>query len=270
MEKLKKYNQWLLAIIGSVGVILAIGLLIVAAFNVFDDLFNSYSPPASVMVSSENENSEGEPKMRSQILNYGTPQLLDSALSLYVIGVGQKNLAKPEEYDGQLVVIESYESKSWGRTINSSYYDLLNNLLVFKPKESFIGPIFKYKVSIETFAYNSIGDKKMLFIKGATDDTNSDNKLNNSDFQRLFIYDFNSEKLYPINLGQNTSYDSYQLVLDKEEMIIQYYLDRNNNKELDYNLDPILLKKISFENGIQVVDFIDDELNTQLQQILDN
>lgn len=266
MEKLKKYNQWLLAIIGSLVTIFITGALIVSTVDLLDGIFDDeYEPPASVIIDSEGKDSERTSIKRNQILNYGVPQLLDSALNLYAIPISQNTLEESEGIYGMLNIAGG----SSKRIYRYDYYSI-NNIIVYNSDTDKKNKVFDVKVGIIEYNYLEKNKTNYLIIKAAINDTNKDNRLNSEDFQELFLFNLDLNKIQKIELGENTSYVDLYHLQNMDELIVRYYLDIDKNSTIETNIDPSQLKKISFENGIQVVDFIDDELNTQLQQILDN
>lgn len=106
---LQKYNQWILAIAGTVALVFLIGALLVSAFEYFSFRSYDYEEVYSEPLSEEGAKELLEDSLRSQIVSFSEMILIDSASKTYLLPVGQADLKAPEK-SSLLELTNSYRS----------------------------------------------------------------------------------------------------------------------------------------------------------------
>jgi hypothetical protein len=255
MNNLKKYNQILLAVFGSLAVLgltllLCIGLYeMVIKWTRNNDVYNN---PNDLIVNNVSDTSNVI--LKTQELTFSLPILLDTIPEIYVIPVSQVSLAKPELYEPEF-------SPSMGRIRNKINFPRkgnFNNLIIFDGIKNERFPIFNEKINITSYQYLEISDSKYLLIIGGTKDSNGDNKLNNSDLKSFYVYNLGSRKLNTISFN-DYGLISYSRLYGKDELILQYGHDKNKNGEFNSYEEPNILKRLTL-SSMQAEDFIESEL----------
>jgi hypothetical protein len=268
MEKLKKYNQKLLAIIGTtiiggllIALISGIGGLIVSAID-FDD---SEDPGIQIQNSPVSQEQTDSIKIvRSQAVTFHSPIQLDTGYAKYIIPVGQVNLEKKEKTDYQVRTKKKYYSSNSRR---NSFYGLFNNFIFYDQSSEFKSRIFEDKVAITDWSYLNIQEKELLIFKGTSDDTNLDNQLNKSDYQSLFVYYMADKRLIPYNFKNKTVLE-FEPMLKTNFISIKVGVDKDKNLEYESNSEPQEILILDVNNRL-VTNFISNEMKEELQNKVD-
>ena len=260
MEKLKKYNQILLATFGTLAVIGLSSALLIGLFGMLSKWTNNNdwdNNQNDLIV--DNIVDSSSTKLKTQDLTFSLPILLDTIPEIYVIPVSQVSLSNPETYEVESEPFSrsSYKKTSYRRNGN------FNNLIIFDGIKNEKFPIFKRKVDITSYQYFQFKDSKYILIIGGAKDTNKDNKLNNSDLKSFYVYDLTSQKLNEFNV-EKFGLISYDILNDKNEIILQYGNDKNDNGEFNSYEEPNILKQLSL-SSMKFTDFIDSELKNKIQ-----
>ena len=145
MERIRKYNQVLLAVFGTLVTVFVLvgGLMLLLEF--YQDIFpNTQLGEEGVMVV-EDESPDSVLK-RFQEVTYLDPVHLDSGLTEFVIPVSQINLEVSENVRGpeaQLGLLDTFESSEF---VYLDYYGYFNNFLLYNNKIQTYRVIFDFKV----------------------------------------------------------------------------------------------------------------------------
>ena len=263
MDKIKNYNQIILAAAGTIGVIL---LLFLAGIFIWDTVSRwSYDDDDEIgILATEQTDILQEENLRKQIISFNRIQVLDSASQIFVIPVTQANLAKAE-YDGQLLgLMNSKFSVNYERYSNNIY----NNLVLYDGLNNRSEILFKDRISIEDFIIHESGNKKLIVISACNEDSNKDGLLNESDLQRLFIYDIDLKVLHTIDLAENyTTLIAYQ-PKKSNELVVHTGIDRNNNGKFDRKTEPMIFYKVNLQT-MSLEEFVSKDQISTLQGLLE-
>jgi hypothetical protein len=202
MEKLTKYNQKLLAIIGTtivgcaiLALIIGIGGLIISSID-----FGSADNGIKITNNATTQTDSTE-TIRTQAVTFNSPIQLDTIQAKFIIPVGQVNLETEDR-----IKIESgggikYSSSEYRY---DSYYGLFNNFIFYDYQSDFKTKIFNNKIAITHWSYLRINNNELLLFKGTKKDSNTDNQLDYSDYQSLFVYYISDHKLIEYEFKQST------------------------------------------------------------------
>lgn len=203
MEKLTKYNQKLLAIIGTtivggaaLALILGIGGLIISAID-----FGGGTDNAIQIRNNPTGQADSTEIIRTQAITFNSPIQLDTAQAKFIIPVGQVNLETEER-----IKIESGGGIKYSNSEYryDSYYGLFNNFIFYDYQPDFKAKIFNNKIAITHWSYLRIDSNELLLFKGTKNDINSDNQLDYSDYQSLFVYYISDKKLIEYDFKSST------------------------------------------------------------------
>lgn len=271
MEKLKKYNQKLLAVLGSLAVIfLIVGLIAFCAILIQEHQRASYyNSQDDGILSDEKIKELQKENKREQVISYETPRLVDTLQQLYIIPVSQKSLQEAEDVNSGLLNIYSRDSDSKKADVrySKSYYGNYNNILVLDEKTGNTQKLFTERVNFNNIRTVYFDDDIFLLCKVATKDTYKDGVINLVDFTSLYIYSFNSKKLQKVGNGDLPVVD-YTFINDSKELIIHFGIDKNDNGKYEEYREPVILKRYNFQTET-LTDIVDSKLHNELQQLLE-
>lgn len=261
MDKLARYNQKLLAVIGTLALATLSVILIISLFFWIITLSdNSSSVDNTLQVTDSLKLSDGK---INQLISFEDPELVDTLNNIYIIPVTQRTPNKPVEKENtRFSKIGSYSNDySYGR--EGSY----NNLIVYRKNEMQKQALFNYRINITRYYDRTIQGRVYLFIVGSKGDTNKDGAYSYDDLDNLYIYDIENNYLKTISL-EHASYEGSDNLYETEQMVLSFGLDINNDGEYDDSREPIRLKHYSISMD-ELTDFIPNELHEQLQKMVD-
>ena len=263
-EKLKNYNQKLLAVLGTMTLVTVLIFLIIGAIGLIREFTRSNRYDANDLI--VETDSTGQ-KLRKQEIAFLMPQIIDSAEQTYYIPVTQVNLDDPE------VIIDSdgifNRSSSTQLKISGSYYryNMFNNIIVYRQQTGLKKRLFDEKAHVERVQILKINDRNYLLMSASTADTNNDKKLNDDDLQSFYIYDVTEERLMSDSHNSMTLKD-YSVLLDSNQIVLQYGIDKNGDGEYDNHSEPARLKLFSISSG-ESTDFLTGEELEEIQKLID-
>jgi len=267
IEKVKNYNQKMLAAFSTIITILAaVGLISLLVYLVIE-LIPEKKPKENVLLSDEKIEELKLDNLRQQIISYDTPVLLDTINLVYIIPVNVNTLSKSEELMGLLDTRPGKSNRSSGKYVESFYYGSFNNILVYDYKNN-----STYKISDRRFIgtdllFKYFEDDILITFSGAESDTDKDDIVTLKDLQSLFIYSLNEKKLRQISFDNSTVLSLNQ-ILPYKDMLITFGLDRNKDNYFDDITEPKFVMKYDF-NSDSLFAIVDPKLDVELQKIID-
>jgi len=270
IEKIKNYNQKLLAVLGTIAAIfLLIGLIsfiptALYEFNRFDD-----DDMETGILSEEKIEALQKENKREQIISYRTPKLIDTINGIYIIPVGHKNLNQPEsitkEISGLLNASGDFNKEDY--RYSGRYYGNYNNVLVFDEKTNSVKKLFAQRVNFSGIQTEYFEDETFLLIEVASKDTYKDGVINLQDLKSLFIYSLTTRQLKQVSQAQ-MDIEDYKFVNDSKDLIIRFGIDKNKDGKYDEFREPVIIKKYNFGTAA-LTDIISPELHMELQRTLE-
>lgn len=265
IEKIKNYNQIILAIAGTIGVL----FLFFAAFFVLVDMSSSFFDNASNnnngVLATEKTNQLQKENLRKQIISFNKIQVIDSANQIFLIPVTQADLVDAEKGNG---VSGFTSTKSIRGSYDEFYENIYNNLVLYYKytKESSI--IFDKRISIEEFIIHESGQKKYVVISACQIDSNKDGYLNEDDLQELFIYDIQKKSLHKIVAKENYTTLNVSQPNQSNDLVAHFGIDRNQDGVFESSTEPMIFYHINLES-MKIEEFIKPEQIEQLQSLLE-
>lgn len=264
MDKLARYNQKLLAAIGTLTLVATALILIISLIFWIISLSSNYSSVDNTLQVPDSV-SQDDGKIK-QLVSFQEPELVDTLNNIYIIPVTQRTLEKPVNKKEYRIAKEAYSSSNdyyssdWGI---GSY----NNLIVYRKNEAQKRVLFDSRINITRYHHTIIQDNFYLFIIGTKGDTNKDGAYTNDDLDNLYIYDFENEYLKTISL-EHGGFKSSNNLYETEEMILSFGMDIDNDGKFDELREPVRLKHYSIFLD-ELTDFIPGDMHDQLQEIVD-
>ena len=264
INRIKNYNQVILAIAGTIGVILLIIAGIFALEEVTRSVFSSTNRSNQGILAIEETNELNKDSLRKQIISFNKIEVVDSINQIFVIPVTQANLAAAET-SGELLGLMN--TKSIGR-YEKFYGNIYNNLVLYDKLKGESEIIFNERISIEDFIIHEYKQNKFIVIPSCNKDSNKDGYLNEDDLQELFIFDLQNRKLNKIESREN--YTTLRVFkADKStELIAHFGIDRNNDGIFKRSTEPMIFYRINLEN-MKIEEFVTPDQIKKLQELLE-
>lgn len=268
IEKLKNYNQKILAILGTVVVLLSIIGLITASYFTISEIRRDlrYNKQEEGILSVEEVERLQKGNLRQQVISYETPKLVDSLNMVYMIPVSHKSLDEPEPINELLDRFQSdelFEDKRYFK----EYYGAFNNLLIYDFKSKNVKKLFDNRVNFENISTQYFKDDILILILASDKDTHKDGVINMEDYKSLYIYSL-KEMTFRIIEGQEADLWYYCFVNNSKDLLIQFGKDKNNDGKFDSYREPSTLKLYDY-NVDKLTDIIGKEIHSTLQEKLE-
>lgn len=271
IEKIKNYNQKILAILGTLAIILVIVSILGIGGIAISELvrFNNYDDTETGILSDEKIEELQKENKREQVISYENPKLIDTLNSVYIIPVSHKNLNEAENINGLLNIRKtsssSYESND--SRYSRQYYGAYNNLIIYNQQNDLTNKLFNKRVNFNNIDTEYFSDEILLLFKVAEKDTYKDGVINLSDFKSLYIYSLKEKKLKKI---ENAEMDvvSYKFLNESKDLIISFGIDKNDDGKYEDLNEPTIIKKYNYKTE-ELTDIIGEKTNSELQKMLE-
>lgn len=270
IEKIKNYNQKLLAAFGSIIVIMAfVGLImmIVAGVSELGWMVNSDESDTGILSDEKIEELQQENK-RKQVVSYDFPRLIDTINSIYIIPVRHQTLNSAEYMDeGVLGLLNSNGKVRTDSRYSSYYHGSFNNLIVYDLKNNATKKLFDTRVNFGEIRTKVFDNDILILFTAASKDTYKDGVINLSDIQSLYIYSIKNDKLRVISI-QETDIAYYDFIQDSKDIMLRLGVDYNKDGQYDDNSEPSLVKRYDFKAD-KIVEIVPKDLDIALQKLLE-
>ena len=272
IEKLKNYNQKLLAMLGTILVLMAaIGLIMLIFFGITEIAREiRYNRQDDGILSDEKIEELQQENKRQQVISYDFPRLVDTINSIYIIPVRHKTLNAAEYIDEEVLgVLDMYSSGNVkvDSRYSNSYYGSFNNLLIYDLRKKSIETLFEERINFSEIRTEVIGNEIIVLFVASLKDTYKDGVINLKDLKSLYAYSLSDKKLRKIS-EDNLDVQHYDFILDSKNIIIRFGIDYNKDGQFDNTTEPSVIKKYDFAKD-ELVDIIDDETSKKLQKLLE-
>ena len=268
IEKVKNYNQKILAILGTLAIILIIvSILGIGGIAISELLrFNNDDNTETGILSDDKIEELQKENKREQVISYENPKLIDTLNSVYIIPVSHKNLNKPENINGLLSIKKgNYESED--SRYSRRFYGSYNNLIIYNQKNEITKKLFEKRVNFNDIKVEYFNDNILLLFKVAEKDTYKDGVINLLDFKSLYLYSLTENKLTKI---ENDGMDivSYKFLNETKDLIISFGIDKNGDGKYENLNEPTIIKKYNYKTE-KLTDIIGEKTNSELQKMLE-
>ena len=269
IEKIKNYNQKMLAILATILVALGLLGLISMSYFFINEVFRyRTSDRESGIIATQETDELQEQNLRKQLISFENKTLVDSINLVYFIPVKQKNLLEAEHIsDGTLSLLNMHGSSGYSKTNRNYYYGSFNNLLVYDYKKNQTIKLFNKRIGVGDITYYNFANETLITFKGADGDSDKNGKINLYDLSSLYIYPVNEKKLRKIG-KKHWDFIEFDIVPGTKNMIINFGIDRNEDGYYDQNLEPQIIVLYDFEkDGIS--DIVNQEMKQELQKLVE-
>lgn len=267
--KVEKYNQRILAVLGTVGVIfIIVALIAFISITIMEhNRYNDDDIETGILSDEKIEELQKENK-REQVISFRQPRLIDTLNSTYIIPVSHKTLDEQEDIMG---LLNSYGAASKYEASDSRYsneiYGTYNNVIIYNPKNEISKKLFNERVNFERIQSEYFSEDIYLLMNIAKDDTYKDGVINLKDYKSLYIYSLKTENLQNIGIEGMDVFD-YKFLNETNDLIIRFGVDKNNDGTYNEYNEPTIIKKYNLETGI-LTDIVDESIRLELQKTLE-
>jgi len=267
IEKIKNYNQKMLAALSTILVAMAlIGLISLIIFVILE--LRPYGRhQTNTLLSDEKVEQLKKDSLRQQIISYDTPRLVDTLNLVYVIPVQVKTLDRPEEMNTEVLGLLDMKGSSSRGYKNSYYYGSFNNLIVHDFKKNSSEKISSKRMIGTDLLFRYFKDEIILTFTGSERDTDLDDKVTLLDFSSLYVYSMKDRRLRELSI-ENSTVESFKHVENEKDILIRFGYDRNKDNLFDSGTEPTFVMKYDYENE-SLTAIVDKELEKELQKIID-
>jgi len=232
IEKIKNFNQVILAIAGILGLILLLIFIVMAVSELFRDFgYNRSRTITNSLISEDKIEMLNKDNLRLQIVSYESPKLIDTVNAVYIIPVSVSTLDKPETVvefsgDGIMGLLDTYGStRNKGYSFENYFDGLFANIIVYKPITNIAVLLFNERIMLSGIRTYYFKDDILLVFYTAENDTNNDGFINFDDNTNLCIYSLKTGKMRRIAEGTN-SVTGYQFVENTKDLLVEFSLSQ--------------------------------------------
>ena len=276
IEKIKNFNQVMLAIAGVFGVVLLFIFIIMA----ISDLFRSWDIGSgrsrtitNSLISEEKVEALNQENQRLQIVSYQSPRLIDTVNVIYIIPVSVSTLDKPEtvveaEYEeGIMSLLDTYGSSMKKGYYETNYFEgLFANLIVYKPITNKTVLLFNERIMLSELRTYNFKDDILLVFFTAEKDTNKDGLINFKDDKNLCIYSLKTDKMHRITEGTNSITD-YKFIENSKDLLVEFSLSQYNDVKFK-SYKPKKIMKYEFETE-KISEVVPANIQQQMQNLVE-
>jgi len=272
IEKIKNYNQKMLAALSTILVLMAaIGLISLIVFLI-DEIIPRKRNTSNTLFSEDKVERLKQDSLRMQIVSFSSPALADTSNLIYIISANVKTLDNPEHYDEETEALEYLDvfedSYSLRKYPSKRFYGTFINLLEYDYKNSTTKKICNERIIGTDMSFENFKDEILIVFKAATKDTDGDGKVTPGDINLLFMYSLKDKQLHKIEY-KNTTVESFEYIENTKDLLITFGVDRNNNKIFEQYIEPTIIMKYDYKNS-SLVTIVDKALEVEIQKIVDN
>jgi len=276
IERIKNYNQRILALIGTLGVILLLILIVMTIpelWRTFSHRGHYDNTPSGLLADEKVENLNQE-NLRKQIVSYETPWLIDTLNTVYIVPVSIQTLKKPEEVvvieDELLALMDVFPSATMSK---KGYYNSKRfegnyaNLILYNPTDNITQPLFSERIVIGNVRVYYFKDDILLVFYSADKDTNKDGVIALDDTRNLYIYSLNKSILKRISDGDN-SVEQYKFVENSKDMLVEFQLSQYKESQFNNFRLPSKIMKYGYESE-ELTDIIPSQIQMDMQKLVE-
>jgi len=271
IEKIKNYNQKVLALVlTSLLAFAVIGLISLVVF-LFSEVFNfsrnstSYTPEG-IQVDESAQNTSANDAYKLHV-TYNFPVLADTINQLYIIPVGHKS-----QYDLENMLTKKgrFSNSSSSSTDSYSYYtqESYINILIYDAKNSKTEKLFKQQIYIGQYDTYYEKEDVLIVFEAAEKDSNKDGLLTMADQTSLFFYSLATKTMKRAKMeGETVLQYSYNPKF--KNAIIRFGQNPGDRVEKESEINPGTLTKYDYTSDI-LSKINDNQLNTELETLATN
>lgn len=268
IDKIKNYNQKMLALICSLGVIVLSFIVIFLVGELWPN--SDYPEEPQEVIANEKTEESNEVNLRTQIISYETPWLIDSLKLVYVVPVTIQTLNKPEDALGVLELLDAGNSLKFskgGYYSSKTFRGKYANLILYDAKESKTVSLFKERIIIGNIETLYFEDDILLVFFGATKDTNKNGIIDLDDLRALYVYSLNTGVMRRISDGENFPL-RYQFMENSKNVFVDFELGNYKVNQFKSANLPQKVMRYDFDSQ-KLSNVIPESINKEMQKLVE-
>ncbi len=267
IEKIKNYNQKMLAVITTAAVAFAVIGLFSFIFFILNDVFRVFHG-STVRYQEDGLPTEefayGEPESNKQnlFISYHFPHLVDTSKQIFVIPVTHQTQDEiRDNYSRKITFSGSGSYDNYDYSNNSAFI----NFVIYDALSNQSEKLFRQQVVIGEYHPIYLSDDILLVFEAAIEDTDSNGKINLNDNKALFIYSLSNRELKQVEMDGRTVIQ-YRFIAKTKDLIVRFGKNTNTRMKKDEEFDPGILCKYIYAKD-QLITINNSKLNTELKEI---
>lgn len=263
MDKLTRYNQRILAVGGTLLLLVALFSCLFMGYELYDQWWRRGNRETDTRMIANREAEELKAdSLRKQVVSFNQVVLVDTPGLKYLIPVGQATLEHAEAYGLDLSNRKSHYSDDGGNART------FNNLLLYDGKSGKVEKIFSKRLSINHFeiAFEAL-HQPVVFMDVTEDDSNKDGFFDSRDMEKLFFYRIHDRLLFEVDAPGKKF---LQIILHKspDEALVQYGVDKDHDGVFEESFEPKVFYRLNLADG-KPDEIISQQLIDELQRQLE-
>jgi hypothetical protein len=266
IEKVKNYNQKLLAVFGTLAVVFVAGAMLISLAVFISDIWPGGRNIQDGLLSDEQAAGLQQENKRKQIVSYGMPDLIDTVNLVYIVPVAAQTLERPEGTVPE--ALDLYPSSSFGKT-ERYYYSSprFTNLLVYDSKNETAEQLFSQRVLAGMYHPAYFQDDILLLFLFADKDTNNDGAINLDDYTALGIYSFRNKELLRV-AREGCTVCAYNFIEGSKDLLVMFGSDKDKNGQYNESKEPSFVMHYHCQTR-QLTDIVPEEMQDNLQRLVE-
>lgn len=272
IEKIKNYNQRLLAIAGTLGCLLLLLLIAMVVIEMWPWRYSGTPRIPQGLIAEENVEILNQENLRKQIISYESPWLIDTLNTVYLVPVSIKTLNKPEEVaqrtEPELFLnTRSSIAKEKGYYQHRSFKGEYANLILYEPRQRKTTSLFEERVIVGNVNSYYFKDDILLTCYTASKDTDKNGVIDLEDLRNLCIYSLKTGLMRVVSDEEN-QLEKFQFIENSKDLLITFTLSQYNRRQFANNQSPGKIMKYNYE--MQTLEnIIPQDIEQQMQMLVE-
>ncbi|KAA6302857.1 MAG: hypothetical protein EZS26_001027 [Candidatus Ordinivivax streblomastigis] len=275
IEKIKNYNQKILALVGTLGVVLLVIFIIMMIPELLRTFYRGhYDNTPSGLLADDKVGSLNQENLRKQLISYESPWLIDTLNTVYIIPVSIQTLKKAEEVpvadEALMSLMDTYSDftvSKKGYHNTRQFEGNYANLILYKPSENKTQSLFNERIMIGNVQAYYFKDDILLVFYSAEKDTNKDGIIGLNDTRNLCLYSLNKGTLKKISDSDN-SVEDYQFIENSKDLLVEFQLKQYKDSQFKNSRIPGKIMKYGYDSQ-ELTDIIPQKIQEDMQKLVE-
>jgi len=264
--KLQKYNQRIIAIVGTLFLVILLIALIAILKELVDELFPDETQPYASVFSEEKQDASSSENLVTQQISYGKPILVDTTAMVFVIPVHNEIVNKTKNkslfarftfYETVVEEVIFEYSKIYSRDFN--------NLILWDYNSNSKQVLLKDRIAAGGLTRVKVNGKRYLVFVIADTDSNKDGLINNLDNISLLIYSLDTQEKRKIAYD-NATLISYHYLKGRNEIFMEFKKNQQKSEEKVIQVEPSFFMLYDYEKET-MTPVVDPETDQSLKKM---
>lgn len=268
IDKIKNYNQKMLAVICTLGVLILFFFLALLVKDFWPSR-DSYNAPEG-LISDEKTEVLNQENLRKQVISYDSPWLIDTLKSIYIVPVAIQTLNKPEDVSGLLGLMDVSSSARFskgGYYSSKTFRGKYANLILYDAEKTKATSLFQERIIIGNIETLYFEDDILLVFFGASKDTDKSGLIDLDDLRTLYVYSLHTGVTRKIADGDNSPV-RYKFMENSKNMLVDFEL--GNYKANQFRSENLPQKVMRYDFDTQKLsNIIPEGIDKEMQKLVE-